>query len=85
MKMYDLQEEKYILENEILSEIKGKHYSRQDLWIQLKDSIYYFIINQQGSSNPRLDMVEFKMLTKERKIASQQELTNMDVKPEDTT
>ena len=42
-----MQKEKYTLENRTISEIydKADFYARnKDVWLHLKDSIYYFII-----------------------------------------
>jgi len=48
MNVWDLQAQKFIIENEMLSNLKAKHYSRQsNLWFQHEESIYYFTIEHK--------------------------------------
>lgn len=48
MNVYDLQARSFIIENEMLSDLKAKHYSRQsNLWFQHGESVYYFKIEHK--------------------------------------
>ena len=75
MSIYDMQEHKYTLKDQILSTIDAWMYSRtSDMWLQNSESVYYFIIKSSDDTpSVKIDLMKYDMLSKENEVLLSQE------------